>query len=300
MGKKKHDKAKRLGAKVPRPAKERAAVEKTWRVIGDPKPPRPPKPPKKYKYVEELARLQFELIKLQEWVRMQGLRVAIVFEGRDAAGKGGVIKRIMEPLNPRVCRIVALGTPTERERGQWYFQRYVAQLPGRGEIVLFDRSWYNRAGVEHVMGFSDEGEYRDFLRDCPVFEDLLIRSGIHLLKYWFSVSDEEQEKRFLERAQNPIKRWKLSPMDLESRKRWVDYSKAKDAMFAHTDTKRCPWYVVDADNKKRARLNCIAHILSQLPYRDMEPVAVELPPRQPDTDYQRPKKSSQRFVPKIY
>jgi polyphosphate kinase 2 len=300
MGKKKRDKAKRLGGEVLRNAKERAAVEKTWRVIGDPKPPRPPKPPKKYKYVEELARLQFELIKLQEWVRMQGLRVAIVFEGRDAAGKGGVIKRIMEPLNPRVCRIVALGTPTERERGQWYFQRYVAQLPGRGEIVLFDRSWYNRAGVEHVMGFSGEGEYRDFLRDCPVFEELLVRSGIHLLKYWFSVSDEEQEKRFLERARNPIKRWKLSPMDLESRKRWVEYSKAKDVMFAHTDTKRGPWYVVDADDKKRARLNCIAHILSQLPYRDMEPVEVELPPRQPDTDYRRPKKSSQRFVPKIY
>ncbi|MBI5113684.1 MAG: polyphosphate kinase 2 [Rhodovulum sp.] len=260
----------------------------------------PRKPPKDYKYVEELAHLQYELIKLQEWVRTHGLRVAVVFEGRDAAGKGGVIKRIAEPLNPRICRVVALGTPTERERGQWYFQRYVAELPGRGEIVLFDRSWYNRAGVERVMGFCTETEYRDFLRACPVFEELLIQSGLILIKYWFSVSDEEQERRFVERARNPFKRWKLSPMDIESRARWVDYSKAKDAMFAHTDTKKSPWNVVDADNKKRARLNCIAHLLEQIPYGHVQPAEIELPPRQLDDGYRRPKKSSQRFVPAVY
>ncbi|NVO13188.1 MAG: polyphosphate kinase 2 [Rhodoplanes sp.] len=282
---------------VLRTAVEKAEIETIWSKIAR---NGPRKPPKNYKYVEELARLQYELIKLQEWVRVQRLKVAVVFEGRDAAGKGGVIKRISEPLNPRICRVVALGTPTERERGQWYFQRYVAELPGAGEIVLFDRSWYNRAGVERVMGFCTEPEYREFLHACPVFEDMLIRSGVHLIKYWFSVSDEEQEVRFVERARNPFKRWKLSPMDIESRARWVDYSKAKDEMFAHTDTRKSPWNVVDADNKKRARLNCIAHLLKQIPYQPVSPTEVELPPRQPDTGYRRPKKSSQRFVPAIY
>ena len=285
------------GGELRRNVREKSRIEMVWKIIGR---PRPRRPPKDYDYIDELARLQFELIKLQEWVRTRGLRVAVIFEGRDAAGKGGVIKRISESLNPRICRIVALGTPTERERGQWYFQRYVAQLPTKGEIVLFDRSWYNRAGVERVMGFCTDDEYDDFLRACPAFEKMLIRSGIYLIKYWFSVSDEEQEKRFRERVRNPIKRWKLSPMDLESRKRWVEYSKAKDVMFAHTDTKRSPWWVVDADNKKRARLNCISHLLQQVPYRDMKPVEIELPPRQLDTDYKRPRKSSQCFVPRVY
>jgi len=262
--------------------------------------PKPRKPPENYSYIEELAHLQFELIKLQEWVRMQGLRVAVIFEGRDAAGKGGVIKRITQSLNPRICRVVALGTPTERERGQWYFQRYVAQLPARGEIILFDRSWYNRAGVEHVMGYCTEQEYREFLRACPLFEEMLVRAGIYLIKYWFSVNDEEQERRFQERMRNPIKRWKLSPMDLESRKRWVEYSKAKDEMLAHTDRERSPWHVVNADDKKKARLNCIAHLLRQIPYHDMTPVEIEVPPRQADTGYKRPKKSTQRFVPEVY
>jgi polyphosphate kinase 2 len=282
---------------VKRLAREISAVEHSWTTAGRPKPR---KPPKKYNYIDELAHLQFELIKLQEWVRLHGLRVAVIFEGRDAAGKGGVIKRITESLNPRICRVVALGTPTERERGQWYFQRYVAELPTRGEIVLFDRSWYNRAGVEHVMGFCDPSEYREFLRSCPIFEEMLVRSGIFLIKYWFSVDDEEQERRFQERIRNPIKRWKLSPMDLESRKRWVEYSKAKDVMFAHTDRKTTPWHVVNADDKKRARLNCIRHLLTQIPYKDMKPVEIELPPRQPDTGYKRPRKSMQRFVPQVY
>ena len=262
--------------------------------------PKPRKPPEHYRYVEELAHLQFELIKLQEWVRLQGLRVVVIFEGRDAAGKGGVIKRITQSLNPRICRVVALGTPTERERGQWYFQRYVAQLPARGEIALFDRSWYNRAGVEHVMGFCTEEEYREFLRSCPLFEEMLVRAGICLIKYWFSVNDEEQERRFQVRMRNPIKRWKLSPMDLESRKRWVEYSKAKDEMLSHTDREKTPWYVVNADNKKKARLNCIAHLLRQIPYHDMTPVEIEVPPRQEDTGYKRPKRSNQRFVPEVY
>jgi len=280
-----------------RDAKEINAVEQYWRAAGRPKSR---KPAKSYKYVDELAHLQFELIKLQEWVRLHGLKVAVIFEGRDAAGKGGVIKRITESLNPRICRVVALGTPTERERGQWYFQRYVAELPTRGEIVLFDRSWYNRAGVEHVMGFCNDDEYREFLRSCPIFEEMLVRSGIYLIKYWFSVNDEEQERRFQERIRNPIKRWKLSPMDVESRKRWVEYSRAKDAMFAHTDRKKTPWHVVNADDKKRARLNCIRHLLTQIPYQDMRPVEIELPPRQPDTGYKRPSKSVQRFVPQVY
>ncbi len=281
-----------------RNAEERVAAEGRWRIIGDGRPPT--RAPKDYRYVDELVRLQFELLKMQEWVRMQGLRVCVLFEGRDAAGKGGVIKRITECLNPRVCRVVALGTPTERERSQWYFQRYVAHLPAAGEIVLFDRSWYNRAGVERVMGFCTEEEYREFLRACPLFEEMLVRSGMHLIKYWFSVNDEEQERRFVERMHNPIKRWKLSPMDLEARKHWVEYSHAKDVMLEHTDHKKTPWYVVDADNKKRARLNCIAHLLQQVPYKDLQPVELDRPPRQPDPGYKRPKKSSQRWVDKIY
>jgi polyphosphate kinase 2 len=282
---------------VLRDTKEVMALERYWHLADR---PRPRKPPANYKYVEELAHLQFELIKLQEWVRLKGLRVTILFEGRDAAGKGGVIKCITESLNPRICRIVALGTPTERQQGQWYFQRYVAELPARGEIVLFDRSWYNRAGVERVMGFCTEDECREFLRACPLFEEMLVRSGIYLIKYWFSVSDEEQERRFQERIRNPIKRWKLSPMDIEGRKRWVEYSRAKDEMFAHTDREKTPWYVVNADDKKRARLNCIAHLLRQIPYHDMRPVEIEVPPRQTESGYKRPKKSSQRFVPQIY
>jgi len=278
-------------------ARESAKIEQYWHHAGRAKPH---KPKKNYKYVEELAHLQVELIKLQEWVRLRGLKVAVIFEGRDAAGKGGVIKRISQSLNPRVCRIAALGTPTERERGQWYFQRYVPHLPATGEIVLFDRSWYNRAGVEHVMGFCTEPEYKEFLRACPVFEEMLIRSGIILVKYWFSVNDEEQEKRFQERIRNPTKRWKLSPMDMESRKRWSEYSKAKDVMFAATDCKTSPWYVVNADNKKKARLNCIHHLLQQVPYENMTPVEIEVPPRQGDIGYKRPKMSSQRFVPSIY
>jgi polyphosphate kinase 2 len=258
------------------------------------------KPPKDWKYVDELAYLQFELIELQEWVRLNGLKVLILFEGRDAAGKGGAIKRISGPLNPRICRVVALGTPTERERGPWYVQRYVAQLPSKGEIVLMDRSWYNRAGVERVMGFCTDEEYKEFLRATPKFEKMLVRSGIQLVKFWFSVNDEEQEKRFMERVKNPFKRWKLSPMDLESRKRWVDYSRAKDTMFEHTDRDETPWYVVNADNKKRARLNCIRHLLDTLPYKDMRVVEIEILPRQEDTCYQRPKQSTQRFVAEVY
>jgi polyphosphate kinase len=285
------------GGEVLADAKELARIEQYWRVAGQPKRR---KPPRNYKYVEELAHLQVELIKLQEWVRMRGLKVAVIFEGRDAAGKGGVIKRIAECLNPRICRIAALATPTERERGQWYFQRYVAHLPAQGEIVLFDRSWYNRAGVERVMGFCTKTEYEEFLRSCPLFEEMLIRSGIYLVKYWFSVNDEEQERRFQERIRNPTKRWKLSPMDIESRKHWSEYSRAKDEMFAATDRKKSPWYVVNADNKKRARLNCIAHLLRQIPYENMTPVEIEVPPRQGDIGYKRPKMSSQRFVESVY
>ena len=278
-------------------AEEREAVEQHWPHAAGAKLR---KPPKDYKYVDELAYLQFELIKLQEWVRLHGLKLLVLFEGRDAAGKGGAIKRISEPLNPRVCKVVALGTPTERERGQWYFQRYVAHLPAKGEIVLLDRSWYNRSGVEHVMGFCTDEEHKEFLRSVPLFEEMLVRSGIHLVKFWFSVNDEEQDRRFHDRVKNPFKRWKLSPMDLESRKRWVEYSKAKDIMFEHTDRKETPWYVVNADKKKRARLNCIRHLLEQIPYQDMRPVEIEIPPRQEDTGYKRPKQSSQRFVREVY
>jgi polyphosphate kinase len=279
-------------------AEQEALLEGRWKILGTAKPLR--KRSKKYEYVDELVRLQFELLKMQEWVRLQRLKVVVLFEGRDAAGKGGAIKRITECLNPRVCRVVALGTPTERERSQWYFQRYVAHLPSAGEIVMFDRSWYNRAGVEQVMGFCNAEEYQEFLRSCPLFEDMLVRSGIFLVKYWFSVSDQEQERRFSERMRNPIKRWKLSPMDLEARKHWVEYSKAKDVMLEHTDRKKAPWFVIDADNKKRARLNCIAHLLTRIPYKDLRPVEIELPPRQEDTGYKRPKMSSQRWVTQLY
>ena len=221
----------------------------------------------KKKYDSELKALRVELVKLQEWIKQEGLKVAVLFEGRDAAGKGGVIKRITEPLNPRVCRVVALSTPTEREKSQWYFQRYVSHLPCAGEIVLFDRSWYNRSGVEKVMGFCSAEEHDEFLRSCPIFEQMLIRSGIILIKYWFSVSDEEQERRFEARLQDPTKQWKLSPMDLESRAKWIEYSQAKDNMFNYTDTKKSPWRVVHADDKKRARLNCIRDLLASIPYK---------------------------------
>jgi polyphosphate kinase 2 len=251
-------------------------------------------------YDKELIRLQIELVKMHEWIRHKGLRVVVVFEGRDAAGKGGVIKRITQSLNPRICRVVALGVPTEREKTQWYFQRYVTHLPAAGEMVLFDRSWYNRAGVERVMGFCTEEEYREFLRSCPEFERMLIRSGTILIKYWFSVSDEEQEKRFQARISDPTKRWKLSPIDLESRSRWVAYSEAKDTMFAHTDTKQSPWYVVEADDKRTARLNCISHLLNMIPYKDLTPEPVELPPREERTGYVRPPKSDQTYVPEVY
>ncbi len=220
----------------------------------------------KGEYEKQLEKFQIELVKLQEWVKQEGLKVAVIFEGRDAAGKGGVIKRITEKLNPRVCRVAALPVPTEKEKSQWYFQRYVSHLPSAGEIVLFDRSWYNRAGIERVMGFCSDQEYKEFLHACPEFERMLIRSGIILIKYWFSVSDEKQEKRFLDRIHTPIKRWKFSPMDLESRNRWVAYSKAKDKMFAYTDTKQSPWWVVPSDNKKKARLNCISHLISSFDY----------------------------------
>jgi polyphosphate kinase 2 len=248
----------------------------------------------------ELRRLQRELVLLQEHVRGNGMKVVVVFEGRDAAGKGGVIRRIYERMNPRFCRVVALGTPTEREKTQWYFQRYVPHLPAAGEIVLFDRSWYNRAGVERVMGFCTEDEYREFMRSCPEFERMLIRSGILLVKYWFSVSDEEQERRFQARIDDPMRRWKLSPMDLESRARWVEYSRAKDDMFAVTDIKQAPWYVVNADEKRRARLNCIAHLLSLIPYEDATPPPIKLPPRAPEAGYVRPPMSDQTFVPEVY
>jgi polyphosphate kinase len=251
-------------------------------------------------YKKELQRLQIELVKLQEWIRHKGLKVVVLFEGRDAAGKGGTIKRIIQRMNPRICRVVALGTPTEREKSQWYFQRYSAHLPAAGEMVLFDRSWYNRAGVERVMGFCTEVEYREFLHSCPEFERMLIRSGITLIKYWFSVSNEEQEKRFQDRIHDPTKRWKLSPMDLESRRRWQDYSRAKDQMMSHTDIKQSPWYVVIADNKKRARLNCIRHLLDRIRYKDLTPKPVKLPRRPPDKGYVRPPISDQTFVDEYY
>jgi polyphosphate kinase len=252
-------------------------------------------------YEEELARLQIELVKLQHWVKEEGKRIVVIFEGRDAAGKGGVIKRISERTNPRVIRTVALGTPSDREKTQWYFQRYVEVLPAAGEIVMFDRSWYNRAGVERVMGFANEEQVREFMRTCPEFERMLVRAGISIVKYWFSIGDEEQERRFQARNADPTRRWKLSPMDLESRQRWEDYSRAKDDMFNHTDIKQAPWWVVNADVKKHARLNCIAHLLDQFDYTDATPEPVDLGTR-PERrgGYVRPPIEDQTFVPDRY
>ncbi|MGY0020386.1 polyphosphate kinase 2 [Streptomyces sp. cg35] len=248
-------------------------------------------------YGRELLRLQTELVKLQEWVRVQAARLVVVFEGRDAAGKGGTIKRVAEHLNPRVARIVALPAPSDRERAQWYFQRYVERLPTAGEIVLFDRSWYNRAGVEHVMGFCTPAEHRRFLHQCPIFERLLVEDGVLLRKYWFSVSDTVQEQRFRRRLDDPTRRWKLSPLDVESITRWEAYSRAKDDMLVHTDIPEAPWYVVESDDKRSARLNMIAHLLSTVPYRDVPPPDLELPPRPPSTGYHRPPRELQRYVP---
>ncbi|MFZ0215447.1 MAG: polyphosphate kinase 2 [Candidatus Dormiibacterota bacterium] len=258
-----------------------------------------PKHLTKKAYQKELRRLQVELVQFEEWVRLEGRRVVVVFEGRDTAGKGGMIKRIRERLNPRVCRTVALPAPSEREKTQWYFQRYVAHLPAAGEVVLYDRSWYNRADIERVMGYCTDAEYHDFMRSCPPFEHMLINSGIVLLKYWLSVSDEEQERRFQARLTNPAKRWKLSPIDLQSRAHWVDYSEAKDGMFAFTDTKEAPWHVVETDSKRTAHLNLITHLLQQLPYRPISAKHLKLPPRQ-RRSYQRPPKSEQTMVPTWY
>lgn len=292
-----HKKSKKQDYRIDRPFHaDPITAFTTVRVTQQNTPAKLP-PLKKKVYERELRRLQVELVKLQTWVKQQGLRIVVIFEGRDAAGKGGVIKRIAECLNPRGCGIVALGTPTERERHQWYFQRYVAHLPSAGEIVLFDRSWYNRAGVERVMGFCTHEEYVEFIRSCPEFEHMLQRSGIILIKYWFSVSDEEQERRFQARIDDPVKRWKISAMDLESRARWVEYSKAKDDMFAATDTTRSPWYVVEADDKRRARLNCINHLLSQIPYKEVSLPKIKLPERQAGIGYVRPPRSTQTFVP---
>jgi polyphosphate kinase len=253
---------------------------------------------KRKEYEARLDKLHMELVKMQYWIKATGKKLVVLFEGRDAAGKGGAIKCVAEPLNPRGCRIVALGKPSDTERTQWYFQRYVAHLPAAGEIVLFDRSWYNRAGVECVMGFCTQEEHREFMRSCPEFEMMLIRSDVILLKYWFSVSDDEQERRFHERAGNPARRWKLSEMDIQSREKWVEFSKAKDDMFMHTDTRQSPWYTVEADDKRLARLNCIAHILSMVPYEDATPPPLKLPPRNPpDENYVRPPKSDQNLVP---
>ncbi len=250
-------------------------------------------------YEKNLQRLQRELVKLQDWVHHKGLKLCVLFEGRDAAGKGGTIKRIVDRTNPRIVRVAALGTPTEKEKTQWYFQRYVEHLPAGGEIVLFDRSWYNRAGVERVMGFCTDEEYLEFLRSCPEFEAMLIHSGIILVKYWFSVSDEEQERRFRARIEDPEKRWKLSKLDLEARARWADYSRAKDEMFRYTDTKLSPWWVVNADDKRRARLNCMSHLLSQVAYEDVTSTPLKLPPRGPD-NYVRPPLDEQTFVPDAF
>lgn len=285
MSKKKNKKAKSKSSQL---AEDNSSASKKKKTLD------------KKEYNKQLSRLQIELVKLQRWISDKGLKVVVLFEGRDAAGKGGVIKRITQRLNPRVCRVVALATPTEREKTQWYFQRYTAHLPTAGEMILFDRSWYNRAGVEYVMGFCTEDEHREFLRSCPEFERMLIRSGIILIKYWFSVSDEEQEKRFQDRIKDRTKRWKLSPMDLQSRARWIDYSKAKDIMFAHTDIKQAPWHVVNADNKRRARLNTISHLLSMIPYEDIKPKSIKLPPRQERVGYVRPPLEDQNFIPEVF
>jgi len=252
------------------------------------------------RYFRELFRLQSELVKLQDWVQHTGHKVVILFEGRDAAGKGGVIKRITQRLNPRVCRVAALPAPNDRERTQWYFQRYVSHLPAAGEIVLFDRSWYNRAGVERVMGFCTDEQYEEFFRSAPEFERMLQRSGIQLIKYWFSISDDEQRVRFLGRIHDPLKQWKLSPMDLESRRRWEEYTRAKEVMLERTHTPDSPWWVVKADDKKRARLNCISHLLSQLPYEEVQHADIELPARERREDYIRHPVPDDIVVPEVY
>jgi len=293
---KKTKKAQDADAKV----KDAVATENGQDPLGEDIRKKPRKKLKRQIYEKELARLQIELVKLQSWIKDQGLKVVVIFEGRDTAGKGGTIKRIMDRLNPRLARIVALGTPTEQQKTQWYFQRYVAHLPAAGEMVFFDRSWYNRALVEHVMGFCTEEEYREFLRSSPEFERMLARSGIKLIKYWLSVSDAEQERRFQNRIHDRLRRWKLSPMDLEARARWVEYSKAKDQMMAHTDIKQAPWFVVNADVKRHARLNIICHLLSQFPYEDLTPEPIELPPRQENTGYIRPPITDQTFIPEVY
>ena len=300
-------KRKKVKAKTPA-GKPRAASAPLGTAVPEANAPSPlgdPKVKKKKRnkfYDGELRRLHIELVKLQEWVKHEGRKVVIIFEGRDAAGKGGVIKRIAEPLNPRACRVVALGTPTERQKTQWYFQRYTAELPAAGEIVLFDRSWYNRAGVERVMGFCSDTDYWEFMLSCPAFERMLLRSGITIVKYWFSVSDKEQERRFRSRVEDPTKRWKLSPMDMEARNRWQAYSRAKDDMLVHTDIDRARWYVVNSDNKKRAHLNCISHLLGLLPYKDVVPKKMKLPKRKPELreGYARPPLETQNFVPEIY
>ena len=251
-------------------------------------------------YEDELEKLQTQLVKMQYWIKDTGYRMIVLFEGRDAAGKGGTIKRLTEPMNPRGCRVVALGTPTERQKTQWYFQRYVEHFPAAGEIVVFDRSWYNRAGVERVMGFATPEQVEQFLDDVPEFERMLVRSGILLLKYWFSVSDTEQEARCQSRIDDPTRRWKLSPMDLEARNRWVDFSQAKDAMFNRTNIPEAPWFTVEADDKRRARLNCLRHVLSKVPWEDMTPPAIELPPRPKQGNYTRPPINEQFFVPNAY
>ena len=281
--------------RAPAAAKAKATPEN-----GNAQPAARPKKIENERYEKELFGLQVELVKMLEWIKHEGLKVVVIFEGRDAAGKGGVIKRITQHLSPRICRVVALPAPTEREQTQWYFQRYVPHLPAAGEMVLFDRSWYNRAGVERVMGFCTDDEHREFLRTCPEFERMLVRSGIKVIKYWFSVSDEEQEKRFQSRLEQSHKRWKLSPMDLESRRRWAAYSKAKDEMFAHTDIKQAPWYVVESDVKKHARLNCISHLLSMVPYEDLTPEPIVLPERAEAGAYVRPPYSDQTLVPPAY
>jgi len=280
--------------------KGRADAE-VYRAYADDSDGHKPKKIDKETYERELAKLQLELVKLQEWVKHEGLRVVVVFEGRDAAGKGGVIKRITEALNPRICRVVALPVPTDRESTQWYFQRYVAQLPAAGEIVLFDRSWYNRAVIERVMGWATEEQVREFFRDCPDFERMLKRSGIILVKYWLSISDEEQDRRFQDRINDPMKSWKFSQIDLDGRDRWEEFSRAKDEMFKYTDTKESPWWVVEGDVKKRARLNCIHHLLTQIPYEDILPEPFELPPRKKsEIGYVRPPIDSQTYVPEVY
>ena len=261
------------------------------------------KQPKKMKlkaYERELVNLEVELVKLQGWIKHKGLKVVVIFEGRDSAGKGGIIKRITRRLSPRVCRIEALGTPTEKEKTQWYFQRYVECLPAAGEMVLFDRSWYNRAGVERVMGFCTEAEYEQFMTQCPAFELALVRSNTILIKYWLHIEDETQEKRFQQRLDDPRRRWKLSPMDLYARSKWVEYSKARDTMVTHTDTEWAPWYIVDANVKRHARLNCISHLLSLIPYGDLTPEPIKLPPRQESKGYVPPDLSQFNIVPAKY